>query len=116
MHALHVVRWLVCTIERLHNISPQPENVLAEEVEGYTVPEIKLIHFERSREVNTDSDIIIKRLDDHIEYEGTEWIMFADSAVNLLSAVNIAAPEILLGESVSTATDMWSLGVLLYTL
>ena len=48
----------------------QPENVLAVEVEGYTVPEIKLIHFERSREVNTDNDVIIKRLDDHIEYEG----------------------------------------------
>lgn len=48
----------------------QPENLLVAEVEGYTVPEIKLIHFERSREVNTDSDVIIRRLDDHIEYEG----------------------------------------------
>ena len=48
----------------------QPENLLAVEVEGYTVPEIKLIHFERSREVNADNDVVIKRLEDHIEYEG----------------------------------------------
>ena len=53
-----------------HLVDFQPENVLAVEVEGYTVPEIKLLHFERSREVNADNDVIIKRLDDHIEYEG----------------------------------------------
>lgn len=40
------------------------------EVEGSTVPEIKLIHFERSREVNSDSNLIINRLEEHIEYEG----------------------------------------------
>ena len=45
------------------------------------MPEIKLIHFERSREVNSDSDVVIKRLDDHIEYEGKGTI-FADSAIS----------------------------------
>ena len=59
----------------------QPENLLAVEIEGYTVPEIKLIHFERSREVNADSDIIVRRLDEHIEYEGIyDRRMFVDSA------------------------------------
>ena len=53
-------------------VAVQPENLLAVEIEGYTVPEIKLIHFERSREVNADSEVIIRRLDDHIEYEGME--------------------------------------------
>ena len=48
----------------------QPENILAVEIDGAIVPEIKLIHFERSREVNMDSDVIVKRLDDDIEYEG----------------------------------------------
>ena len=34
------------------------------------MPEIKLIHFERSRQVNPDSNLVINRLEDHIEYEG----------------------------------------------
>ena len=60
----------------------QPENLLAVEIGGYIVPEIKLIHFERSKEVNADSDVIIQRLDNHIEYEGMDYHaarkMFAD--------------------------------------
>ena len=56
----------------------QPENLLAVEMEGYTVPEIKLIHFERSKEVTADSDVIIRRLDDHIEYEGMCVCMVGD--------------------------------------
>lgn len=66
-----------------HLVDFQPENVLAVEVEGYTVPEIKLIHFERSREVNADNDVIIKRLDDHIEYEGMSAMIYRRMFVNL---------------------------------
>ena len=74
---------------------PQPMNILAVKQEDTVVPVIKLIHFERARRIEPNSSLVVGRLEEHIEYE---------------------APEILIGEPVTLATDMWSLGVVLYTL
>ena len=68
-------------------LSSQPENVLTFDVIGSAVPEVKLIHFERSREVSSDTDLVINRLDDHIEYEGKG---IADSARIQLILITIS--------------------------
>ncbi len=62
---LHIQLLTVCPL------SSQPENVRAVEVGQSNVPEIKLIHFERSREVLPDSELTVSRLHREIDFEGT---------------------------------------------
>ena len=33
-------------------------------------PSVKLIHFERARVLNQDSNFVLAKLEEHIEYEG----------------------------------------------
>ena len=40
------------------------------ELRDSDVPDIKLIHFERAREVDADVSMVVRKLEDHIEYEG----------------------------------------------
>lgn len=80
---------------KIAHLSIKPENILAVEPPDSDIPDIKLVHLERAREVDADVSMVVRKLEDHIEYE---------------------APEILAAEPVSLATDMWSLGVVLYTL
>ena len=43
---------------------------MAIRMEDFTVPDIKLIHFERSQEINPESNLVLQKLEEHIEYEG----------------------------------------------
>ena len=38
-----------------------------------SVPEVKLINMEKAREIPESSDIIMKKVDSNIEYEGKEF-------------------------------------------
>ena len=48
----------------------QPENIMTMELVESSVPEVKLINMERAREIPESSDIVMKKGDANIEYEG----------------------------------------------
>jgi len=59
----------------LHNsniahLDIRPENIMMTELAGSAVPEVTLIHMERSREIPHNSHVIVKKMDSCIEYEG----------------------------------------------
>ena len=69
----------VCIFWEIYHLSPpphthmlpwQPENIMMMELAGSTVPEVTLIHMERSREIPHNSHVIVKKMDSCIEYEG----------------------------------------------
>ena len=39
------------------------------------IPDIKLVHLERAREVDADVSMVVRKLEDHIEYEGTYLLL-----------------------------------------
>lgn len=53
-----------------HMLPWQPENIMMMELAGSAVPEVTLIHMERSREIPHNSHVIVKKMDSCIEYEG----------------------------------------------
>ncbi len=57
----------------------QPENIMAVEIGESNVPEIKLVHFERSRKLLPDTDVIVTRLYEEIDFEGmcSKWTLIA---------------------------------------
>ncbi|CAI8043349.1 Kalirin [Geodia barretti] len=97
--AAYYMEQLMSALEYLHNLNVvhlaiKPENVMV--VKPATeLPVVKLLHFSRAREVGGGASSVVQPHLDHMEFE---------------------APELLKGEPVTVATDMWSLGVLLYTL
>jgi serine/threonine protein kinase len=97
--AAYFMEQLLSALEYLHNLhiahlAIKPENVMVEKPAG-ELPVVKLLHFSRAQEVGPvgGASTVIEPHLDHMEFE---------------------APELLRGEPVTTATDMWSLGVLLY--
>ena len=82
-----------------------------------SVPEVKLINMESAMEIPEDNDVVVKKIDSNIEYEGR--VVAEDECLCVQYArctLPHVAPEILTGEPVSMVTDVWSLGVLLYIL
>ncbi len=47
---------------------------MAVEVGESNVPEIKLVHLERSKEILPDTDVIVTRLYEEIDFEGTVYV------------------------------------------
>ena len=52
---------------------------MAVEIGESNVPEIKLVHFERSRKLLPDTDVIVTRLYEEIDFEGmcSKWTLIA---------------------------------------
>ena len=68
------------------------------------------MHLSDAREL-TGEDITTPPSQSYVEYQG----MLSSSLIHYIIFFP-SAPEILLKQSVSTATDMWGVGVMLYTL
>lgn len=76
------------------HLAIKPDNIIVYDRNTTGTIELKIIHLSDAREL-TEEELTTPSSQSYVEYQ---------------------APEILLKQSVSTATDMWGVGVMLYTL
>eukprot|EP00731_Ephydatia_muelleri_P019891 Em0012g716a len=80
---------------KIAHLDIRPENILTIKQPDSLIPTLKVIHFERANHIDQDSSLIVQIMDDYLDYQ---------------------APELINGEAATLSTDMWSMGVLIFTL
>ena len=80
---------------KIAHLDIRPENILTIKQPDSLVPTLKVIHFERANHIDLNNSLIVPMLDNCLDYQ---------------------APELINGEAVTLSTDMWSMGVVIFTL